>query len=713
MYKWFLLFFIFPDMVFADSWNVFSVSNVRQQVLNPSIDIQLINSSNDIDELKVRFQENADVAFDEADSIDLENAPINISAFSTDDIALSINTIPLHLVRLNIPLNVTSDDFEVYRLEWKLSDMLNYRVILKDDYTDELIDLDTSAGYDFEITSDPLTSGKDRFQLILTQRVHFTVESQTADAGQLIEVPVSVLNFKEILTAQFAILWDVQTLSFQKADQFAISSMNSAHFNIDTTAGRLIFAWDDSGLNPQTLAEDDTLFLLHFMISGSHGDIGDIAFDDKSIVPEVAGSDFKAVSTQFNDGKIDVVSIKNIKGQVTDLDGEPIADLTVLTEGDTVMQTTTDSEGYFELDFFKVHYPKISVQQGDPGNMQLMDGINSADIVHISRHLLDISKFENEALAKAADVDESGSLDTSDISLLRQLVLGEDVNLSPGNLYQFYSNQNSMTEIMVNDSVEFYNFTGVKLGDIDNSWADSGIEAGDREMGLHIDNSQALQDEEIRIPVIVEEFNKIAAFQFTLEWDPELVKYKGIESVAVEVQLNESLVANGYLPVQWDPADAQSLSLPEGATLFYLKFAVTGSPGSASDIKINSHITEKRAFDDLLQDVKITTTATAQIKIVEEIVSSIGDIHKNPRISNYPNPFHNTTILTFDMDRSNYVSILIMDSQGRRIKKTSRYYQAGSHEVLLDLADNCPPGIIYLHLMIGKRRQAIKLIKKP
>ena len=80
-------------------------------------------------------------------------------------------------------------------------------------------------------------------------------------------------------------------------------------------------------------------------------------------------------------------------------------------------------------------------------------------------------------------------------------------------------------------------------------------------------------------------------------------------------------------------------------------------------------------------------------------------------ISNYPNPFTNTTSIEFKT-RGNHTSIEIMDTTGKRlIMLTDREYEAGNYTLNFD-ASALSPGVYYARLQNKHIQQVIAMLKK-
>lgn len=93
---------------------------------------------------------------------------------------------------------------------------------------------------------------------------------------------------------------------------------------------------------------------------------------------------------------------------------------------------------------------------------------------------------------------------------------------------------------------------------------------------LDVSEVSGTQDEVIG-SVIVEYFENMAAYQLSLQWDPEELEYLELEYVNSDIGLredwfNKSLTEEGLLPTLWTSSDAACTDLERGTVLFSIRF---------------------------------------------------------------------------------------------------------------------------------------------
>ncbi len=100
------------------------------------------------------------------------------------------------------------------------------------------------------------------------------VPTVTDTCNTTVDIPVKAMNFQNLLSAQFSMGWDTAKLLFKSIVNFGPNqlSINTANFGLaNTNNGNLTFIWSDVGLNPQTLSDSTTLFVIRYLVKGANG----------------------------------------------------------------------------------------------------------------------------------------------------------------------------------------------------------------------------------------------------------------------------------------------------------------------------------------------------------------------------------------------------------------------------------------------------------
>ncbi len=117
--------------------------------------------------------------------------------------------------------------------------------------------------------------------------------------------------------------------------------------------------------------------------------------------------------------------------------------------------------------------------------------------------------------------------------------------------------------------------------------------AGFTGTGFKIGQSIAAPGSNICIDVVAQDFNNIAAMQFSFKWDPNVLSLVSVKTAPPVLQnltntnFDQSQVSSGKLGFIWDDPTAAGVTVANGP-LYQLCFAVIGSTGSSSSIKFTA-----------------------------------------------------------------------------------------------------------------------------
>jgi len=103
-----------------------------------------------------------------------------------------------------------------------------------------------------------------------------------------------------------------------------------------------------------------------------------------------------------------------------------------------------------------------------------------------------------------------------------------------------------------------------------------------------------------------------------------------------------------------------------------------------------------------------------QIPIIDSMFSTGTDQTTLPQsislLGNYPNPFSGRTLITFDVDRADHVSLSVYDMAGRRVASLAdKTLSPGSHEIGFE-AKNLPAGVYLARLKTSSGTLSRKLV---
>jgi hypothetical protein len=95
----------------------------------------------------------------------------------------------------------------------------------------------------------------------------------------------------------------------------------------------------------------------------------------------------------------------------------------------------------------------------------------------------------------------------------------------------------------------------------------------------------------VTVPVKVSGFQDVTSIQFTLRWDPSVVRYRSIGDMGalnlIPGLFGLSQTNEGALALSWDDSTALGVTLTNGTAIFSVTFEVIGGVGQTSDLSLS------------------------------------------------------------------------------------------------------------------------------
>jgi Cohesin domain/Dockerin type I domain len=282
-----------------------------------------------------------------------------------------------------------------------------------------------------------------------------------------------------------------------------------------------------------------------------------------------------------------------------------VGDATMLMGGGTNQSGLTLSDGGYGWDDLAPG-DSCCVAAIKSDDSPTADGVTVADLALIQRHILGISRLDSPYKLLAADVNGSKDVTVADLALIQRLILGM-TNSFPAGLWRFvpadyaFADTNNPWDAPTNvsyasltaDSANL-NFVAIKLGDVNDSWTPpvtgQGF-AGKRiqtapagpPVVFSIGRQVAPPGSRVTVPVRVERFSQVSSAQFTLSWDPAVLRYVGTGDYGLrgisDGSFGTAQTGQGRLSFAWYDPQATGVTAPNGAAIFSVSFDIAG-PGS-------------------------------------------------------------------------------------------------------------------------------------
>jgi hypothetical protein len=223
-----------------------------------------------------------------------------------------------------------------------------------------------------------------------------------------------------------------------------------------------------------------------------------------------------------------------------------------------------------------------------------------------------------------------------------------------------------------------------------------------------------LTGQEVHFPVRVVNFDSVIGIQFIVNWDPAVIKYQGISlqhnplNLVDTVRFNLRDTSLGKIRFVWNTGPAARKTLPDGDSIFSIKFKVVGANGTFTDVKYTE---DTNNFPFLYFETvavagaqSILTTINTSPLVqgrVEVGTSSTDEASLIPQLKMAPNPATDAMTVTFEAPTNQDVEMLIVDQGGKRIFQRNINGAAGLRGTVIAKDDLPAAGLYYMQLRMG------------
>lgn len=372
------------------------------------------------------------------------------------------------------------------------------------------------------------------------------------------------------------------------------------------------------------------------------------------------------------------------------------AHLDLFNEGKVVGAINSERTGQFTfLDLPEGEDYMLKPRKDD----DVTNGITTADIVLIQKHILGIQKFTSPYQFIAADVNNTQTITASDISDLRKIILGITDTFKDGVQswsfvkadMKFDQNDNPWLNSPWADSYTLdqlvgenkgIDFMAIKTGDVNLSAKTTELNQGTQQrssevLSLEFDNKPLAAGNTAYVPVYGNWNGQLAGFQFSLIFDTDKAVYKGIKSGACSVSesnLGTGQVEEGVIHMSWNQDQSLTSSTEP---LFYLIFNIKQPIHENQLVQIHHGMLEAEAYTDHLDVLGITLNARNSNKSLEQAML----------YQNKPNPFKDETLIGFQLPERQQAKLTVYDLRGNLVKQMDIEGQRGLNMVKLSSLD--------------------------
>ncbi|MCP3928842.1 MAG: T9SS type A sorting domain-containing protein [Bacteroidetes bacterium] len=414
-----------------------------------------------------------------------------------------------------------------------------------------------------------------------------------------------------------------------------------------------------------------------------------------------------------------------LSGMIQTEYGVPVENAKIQMIGDENFSTFTDISGNFSLDSITEGTSAIVLPEksGNP-----LNGVTTYDLILIKKHILGISQLDSPYKLIAADANNSGSISTQDMLVLRKLILNIDTALSANTSWRFidadYIFSNPMNPFqdfwpeyksfdVIDADMDVY-FIGMKIGDVNGTAIPNELLGADdraygEEAALRISDKTIKKDEVLSVPLYVDDLERLLGFQFSLQFERAGLEFLSLTPGNLlglsDKNFNLNSVDQGVINCSWEnPIRTER----DNSLLCTLSFKA-GANGKLSDwIRLISSPTPPESY---LQTTPQDVVSVGGITLNFEKKNTEPD-SKLHLYQNLPNPFHSETVLPFYLPYEGEASIQIYSTKGQLVYSKTSFFLPGQHELVLTKRDLKSSGLYYVTLTTAQETALKKILMK-
>jgi Dockerin type I domain len=535
-----------------------------------------------------------------------------------------------------------------------------------------------SSSYSFSVT------GKDnQTPFLLVHVKNAVLGSVSGTVGSAVKVIVDDVlnNLGDNCTLYGDLLLNTR---LQKVREAGTTIVNPAIYTDPSVKPELIFVCSEIGLNQIRVWTKDLAGNTNFVLD--------------------------TIYVQYNGGSTPCTNtpLSTITGTLKTETNQPVKDVVIsgLINGLLVGNNSTDVTGGFSLKTPLGQNVQLKATKATTEDKY--QGVTTFDIARISKHMLDLERFSSPYSIIAADVNKDGSVDASDMLLIRNLILRKSQNLPAGvwrfvdRSYKFINPENPFAEDfsetvnisnVPNNAV--VNFIALKYGDVNTTYVANlnGVQVrNNKTLILQAEDMQLVAGNEYTVNITADNFNA-SAFQGTFSMNGATIKAVKAGDLANYSDGNFGLFTN-EITTSWNGTPKLN------AHIMSITFIANKTAKLSEILTVGNSLTPAIANDIQGNEMNINLKFTTG-----KIVGSEFALYQNT-----PNPVALETTITFNLPQDAPARLIIYSVDGKTILSKQVDGKAGLNQVSINKSELKTNGILYYRLETAEHTATKKMV---
>ncbi|HLT93943.1 MAG TPA: T9SS type A sorting domain-containing protein, partial [Membranihabitans sp.] len=434
--------------------------------------------------------------------------------------------------------------------------------------------------------------------------------------------------------------------------------------------------------------------------TSSSANRGELEFVQEVIAridPECAPTEEGSLGSSFVAGKIQTA----LNSPLEDIEVKAILD-----RGAPLI-LSTNSEGSFEFEMEN----GTSIHLIPENNSGHAEGITTADLIDIQRHILQKSALTNPFQKLAADVNGNGLIDGLDVMELRRIVLNPSRKFPNNTSWRFYESTSGAEIFEISNLERDYevDFVGVKIGDVNMS-SDPASRSRSTSGRLHLNVAdRKMKGGEIyRVDVRSDNFEDILGLQFTMQYSSAYIDVVAFESGVLKLtednyyhfeprSMSGLTSQMGLITASW--SEGNEVSLHTDDVLFTIVVKARSQADLRDVIGINDRVVKAEAYE-----------GSGNLRSVGMNFGASSTREEFALYQNHPNPYTGETTIGFRLPNATHATMTIYTVTGKLIKRIEGEFEAGYNELRISSMELGSSGVLYYQLDTDKYTATKKMI---
>ena len=342
------------------------------------------------------------------------------------------------------------------------------------------------------------------------------------------------------------------------------------------------------------------------------------------------------------------------------------------------------------------------------------NGVSTLDLVLIQRHIVGFTNLDSPYKVIAADINADDKVSSIDIVELRKLVLGVQDEFNNNTSWRFVDGTQTFADItspfpvdesrvISNLTVDMNeeNFVAVKVGDV-NATATHNVAGATTEvrsgtsMLLEVSDRAVVAGEQVEISVSSADFNAVSGLQMTVEFNGLTFNDVSGKAIAVGAS-NVGVISDNVITMSWNSNTAVTTT----DELFVITAVATQNSNISEMIKVTDRVITPEVY---------VGSSLETLNVELGIRGSNGLALANELMQNEPNPFKQSTAISFNLATAGKASLTIRDVAGKVIRTVNGEYAAGMNTISIEKSDINTVGVLYYTIESGDFSETKKMI---